>query len=314
MWRKSYWMTGRRSHRLSWPLTSRSDVTRVQPQGGKGRSEQNYRWARRAFSSGGQTHLPLLGEARWAIVPLHGKAFCLMRERVNTFAGTCGTAAAEMSIWKWWKHSSITWLRIQLSASLLSNNFHSVQLGMKGPERDLPHVSFSWHSQLTLGFRLDVSVVKCNRYSTNVPAALWHWREVVCHLWTVVPRGSCVTFTVQTQCNRVNNLGVSLGSLPASKSAAIFGWQQLPGLFCQALPEGNNAMCNRSYFVAFISQNSLKSHWKVQPVSRIFHKGTLSWNKNEYCRSVRWNLINSITHEMYYFRDSISPISKRLAR
>lgn len=125
MWAKSYWMTGWKSHLLSWPLTSRSDVVRVR-QGEKGGQNENYRWARRAFSSGEQTPLLLFWEARWAIV-WHGKAFCLMRERererVDSFAGTCGTAPAEMSIQKWWRHSPITWLIIQLSAALSSDIF-----------------------------------------------------------------------------------------------------------------------------------------------------------------------------------------------
>lgn len=105
------------------------------------------------------------------------------------------TAVAEMSIQKCWKHYSLHDWEIQLSAALLSLGLHSMQLRMKGLKLDSAFVPFSWHSQLTLGSRLDVSVVKCNGYSNNTPVALWHRREAVCHLWTPVPMGSCVTFT-----------------------------------------------------------------------------------------------------------------------
>lgn len=57
--------------------TARFDIATAR---GESSTERNYRWARRAFSSGG--HLPpppLRGSWAAAIEPLHGKAFCLMR-------------------------------------------------------------------------------------------------------------------------------------------------------------------------------------------------------------------------------------------
>lgn len=179
-------------------------------------------------------------------------------EPVNTFAGTCGTAAAEMSIWKWWKHSSITCMRTEHSAAVLSNVFHSVQLikrlstGFAACALFLTFPADSWFDETSV-------LLNVTDIPSTCPWPRGRDRGVVCHLWTLVPRGLYVTVTAQTQCNRLSNLGVSLGSLPASKSAAIFGWQQLPGLFCQGHPEGNNAWA--SYFVACIdhSQNSVKS-------------------------------------------------------
>lgn len=122
--------------------------------------------------------------------------------------------------------------------------FHSFELSFK---QDLLDVPFSWHSQLTPGFTLDVSVVICNRYSTNMA------RGLAAETGGCLPpvdsgaKGIVCDFH-HAQCSRVNNVGASLGSVPA----AILGWQQLPGLFCQGLAEGNNAMWDWSYLLLFL--------------------------------------------------------------
>lgn len=145
-------------------------------------SERNYRWARRTFSSDKLTSSSSSQRLAEQLYHYMEKLFVWWdwkdgkRERdkhlISSHTGDCVTAAAEMSVRKRWKHLFFTWLRIQLYCYI-----RSVQLSIKALQQDSLYVPFSWHSQLTLGSRLDVSVVMCNGYSTSMPRGLvWDGR------------------------------------------------------------------------------------------------------------------------------------------
>lgn len=118
---------------------------------------------------------------------------------------------------------------------------------------------FSWHAQLSPDYRLDVSVVKCKRFYQHACGLEGETRG--CSP-PVDPGAKGIVFDFQrvTQFNRANNAGLSLGKPSASKSDAIFGWQQLPGPFCRGFPEGNNFIlfcCSQSKLTADVIKSLL---------------------------------------------------------
>lgn len=148
--------------------TARFDIATAR---GESSTERNYRWARRAFSSGG--HLPpppLRGSWAAVIEPLHGKAFCLMgvkkgkereRERLNTLVWTCSFLSLPIMVPLQQKYSEclsevMGALILYMTENSLLALIYCYTFSTAQHERSQHSlfVPFSWHSQLTLGFRL----------------------------------------------------------------------------------------------------------------------------------------------------------------
>lgn len=211
--RKSYWMKGWKSHVLAWRLSSGFYVALGAAAGGEKSSERNYRWATRAFSSGAETHLLLLWEAReqrqlscdmeklfvWWESKKEKRESLLWGFALfsHWWLWCCRSRYVQRAVRKWWEHLDFTWLRIQLSAVLLSCSFFS-PTAFSSAWKDLSSINcicpFVDTPSWLLASDEDLGVVMCNGYSFNTPVAPGANR-IVCdfHAGTRYNRASNVT-------------------------------------------------------------------------------------------------------------------------